>query len=106
MIDSGRRLPYSAAFMAMTPTNESGSHPTLSWQPADGAASYWLTIRDADARPYWAWTGTETSVRFGGGDSPETNQTAVLHETMTWRVAAFDANGGLVAISDSASVSP
>ncbi len=87
-------------------TNESGSHPTLSWQPADGAESYWLTVRAADARPYWAWTGADTSVRVGGGDRPDTNQTAVLHETMTWRVAAFDADGVLIAISDEASISP
>mgnify|MGYP001824530035 CR=1 FL=1 len=92
--------------LVLDPATESGSHPMLSWQPTDGAASYWLTIRDADARPYWAWTGTETNVRIGGGDSPDTNQTAVLHETMTWRVAAFDSSGGLVAISDTATVSP
>ena len=92
--------------LVLEPTSEMGSHPTLSWQSADGAVSYWLVLRDADGRPYWAWTGSETSVRVGGGDSADANQTAVLHEPMTWRVAAFDSSGSLVALSDTVSVSP
>lgn len=90
----------------LDPSTETGSHPTLSWQPIEGAASYWLVLRDADDRPFWAWTGTGTTIRVGGGDSPDTNQTAALHEEMTWSVAAFDGEGNLVALSDPASVAP
>ncbi len=92
--------------VVLEPASEGGNHPTLGWQATEGAASYWLVMRDGDGRPYWAWTGTDTSVRVGGGDSPETNQTAALHETMTWRVAAFDEQGNLVGLSDTATVSP
>lgn len=92
--------------LVLNPITETGSHPTLNWQPADGAAAYWLVLRDAGGRPYWAWTGTDTSVRVGGGDSASTNQTAALHAEMTWSVAAFDEEGNLIALSDSASVAP
>jgi hypothetical protein len=69
---------------------DSGPHPVLGWQPVQGASLCWLMISDSDEEPYWAWTGTGTAVRFGGGDSTELNQTAAIHEDMTWRVAAFD----------------
>jgi hypothetical protein len=87
------------AVVAVEPTTETGSHPLMSWQPVDGATSYWLVVRDAGERPYWAWTGNDTSVRVGGGDNPDTNQTAVVHDAMTWSVAAFDGQGRLIAIS-------
>ncbi len=90
----------------LEPTTETGNHPTLSWQPVDGAASYWLVLRDDDDRPYWAWTGSDTTVRVGGGDRSETNQTAALHGEMTWRVAAFDTDHDLIALSDTARLSP
>lgn len=92
--------------VAFNPTTEAGSHPTLSWNPFEGAMSYWLVLRDTDGRPCWAWTGTDTSVRMGGGDSSDTNQTAALHAGMTWSVAAFDVEGNLVALSDTASLAP
>lgn len=87
-------------------TTETGRHPTLSWRPVDNANSYWLVVRDAEGRAFWAWTGTDTSVRVGGGDTPDVNQTAAVHEAMTWRVAAFDANGRLVALSDEGFLAP
>lgn len=100
------RGDLDVAVVVLEPTTEGGSHPTLSWQPASGAESYWLVVRGADGRPYWAWTGTSTSVRVGGGDRSDTNQTAALHEAMTWRVAAFDAAGVLIGLSDPASLTP
>jgi hypothetical protein len=93
------------AVVVVEPTTETGSHPLMSWQPVDGATSYWLVVRDADERPYWAWTGNDTRVRVGGGDNPDTNQTAVVHEAMTWSVAAFDGQGRLIAISPWTSLS-
>lgn len=87
-------------------STEGGSHPLLEWQPVDGATAYWLILRDSSGRAYWAWSGTETSVRVGGGDRTELNQTAALHEVMTWSVAALDAAGQLLAVSDLTTVSP
>lgn len=89
--------------LALDPAIDDGPHPVLSWQPVDGAASYWLVLHDADGAPYWAWTGTETSVRVGGGDSPDLNQTAAIHNEITWSVAAFDEEENLIALSDVAS---
>lgn len=92
--------------LTLDPADEGGSHPTLSWQPVDGADSYWLVVHDADRRPYWSWTGSVTTVRFGGGDRAETNQTAALHDTMTWSVIALDAEGNPIALSDEAPLTP
>lgn len=86
--------------------DEGGPHPTLAWAPVDGAATYWLVLHDAAGRVYWAWTGVETQVRVGGGDRPELNQTAALHEPMTWSVTAADAAGNIVGFSDVATVAP
>lgn len=85
---------------------DSGPHSVLGWQPVQGAALYWLMISDSDGEPYWAWTGTDTAVRIGGGDSTELNQTAAIHEDMTWRVAAFDETGTLVALSETGALAP
>lgn len=82
-----------------------GPHPALVWEPFDGASSYWLVVFDAAGDPYWAWTGSDPSVRVGGGSVDGMNQTAVVHETMTWRVAAFDANGTLIALSREGTIS-
>lgn len=85
---------------------EPGPHPVLGWEPVPGAASYWLTVTDGAGRPFWAWTGTATTVRVGGGPSAELNQTAAIHEPMTWRVAALDSNGVLVALSEPGDLAP
>lgn len=85
---------------------EPGPHPVLGWEPFEGASSYWLVVVDAAGDPYWAWTGKDSSVRVGGGSTDEINQTAVVHEAMTWRVAAFDENGTLVALSQSGTIFP
>ena len=85
---------------------EDGSHPVLSWQPVDGAASYWLVVHDAEGGPYWAWTGADTSVRLGGGDRAETNQTAALSAALTWSVLALDADGIPLAVSGEGQLAP
>lgn len=99
------RTDLGIAEVKLHPADEGGPHPTLGWDPVDGAATYWLVLRDSGGI-YWAWTGAETSVRVGGGDSDEINQTAALHEPMTWAVSAFDGSGTLIALSDVAEVTP
>lgn len=85
---------------------EPGPHPVLSWEPFEGASSYWLTVIDSGDDPYWAWTGKVSSVRVGGGQTEETNQTAAIHEDMIWRIAAFDPDGELIALSQAGTISP
>lgn len=87
-------------------TDEGRPHPTLSWDPVSGAVTYWLTLRDGSGAIYWAWSGEETNVRVGGGDTPDLNQTAALHEPMTWSVIAVDEAGTLIGLSDFGSVAP
>ena len=100
------REDLGIGLVVLESVTDAGSHPTLAWQQVQGASSYWLVVHDAEGRPYWAWTGSGTSVRIGGGDRSETNQTAAVHESLTWRVAAFDADGVLVALSETASLTP
>lgn len=90
----------------LRPADEGGPHPALEWEPVNGAATYWLVVRDGSGEVYWAWTGVDTRVRIGGGDRPELNQTAALYEPMTWVVAAVDESGSLLAFSDVGTVAP
>lgn len=92
--------------LVLDPATEGGSHPTLSWQPVDGAATYWLVLLDRSGNAHWAWTGSDTAVRVGGGDRAEENQTAAVFEPMTWTVSAFADDGSLLAISASSTVAP
>ena len=81
------------------PSTEGGPHPELSWEPVPDAVAYWLVLQRADGEATWAWTGSETSTRVGGGASPDLNQTAAVHAEMQWVVTAFDANDEVIAIS-------
>ncbi len=92
--------------LTLLPTTESGPHPTLSWEAVEDAAAYWLVVLDGSGRAHWAWTGSDTSVRFGGGERADENQTSPLHEPMTWSVSALDAAGLVIALSDVGSLTP
>jgi hypothetical protein len=100
------RADIGIASIALRPADEGGPHPTLEWESVEGAATYWLVLRDGSGHVYWAWTGADTRVRVGGGDHSELNQTAALYEPMTWMVGAVDGMGSLLASSDVATVSP
>jgi hypothetical protein len=78
----------------------------LSWQAVPSASSYWLVVQDSNGNPYWAWTGSDTEVRFGGGDTDALNQTAVLYEPMSWRIVALAVDGRVVAFSEYAAIEP
>ena len=47
-----------------TATN-AGPVPVFEWQAVSGADAYRLSVRGPEART-WAWTGAETSIRYGG----------------------------------------
>ncbi len=96
----------NAITIRLDDVQEQGPHPVLTWRPIDGATSYWLVVVDSDERPYWAWTGEASSVRVGGGSSGALNQTAAIHEPMSWRVGAFDDAGVLVGLSERGTLSP
>src|SRR5687768_15412818 len=74
-----------------------GTVPVFEWRPLAGADSYLLSVRGPDRRG-WAWSGTETSVRYGGVVEGQAGPTIV--PGMYWSVAAFDAAGPLLALSE------
>lgn len=83
--------------IALTAT-EPGPRPLLSWSGVDDAALYQLTVLDADGVPYWAWSGTETSVHLGGMENPDAIG-AWVFEPLSWMVVARDASGAPVGMS-------
>jgi ABC-type Fe3+-hydroxamate transport system substrate-binding protein len=97
-------LDIESVGLGAVPTGQ--RRPVLSWTPVAGAARYALVVRAGGDAPYWAWTGTETTIRLGGSGDGENVQLAQLHEAMTWRVSAFDASGRLLAISDVGALRP
>jgi len=80
-----------------------GPVPVFEWRAMAGADTYLLSVRGPDRRG-WAWSGTETSVRYGGVVEGQSGPTIV--PGMYWSVAAFDAGGPLLALSELRPVSP
>ena len=103
--DSRQRLAEGGAPSIQLAIVEPGPHPVLEWDAVAGADEYWLVVLDGDGVAYWSWIGEGTSVRFGGGDNPELNQTAVLFEPMTASVAAVS-SGTVIAISEVTELEP
>lgn len=88
-----------------TEPNEPGPRPELSWSPVDGAAAYDLIVLDAERRPYWGWSGADTSVHLGGVSNPEAIG-AWVFEPLTWIVTARDGAGRTLAVSQQAALEP
>lgn len=84
---------------------EPGPHPTLAWQPVDGAVVYEVVVLDADRSPYWAWSGPELSVSLGGVSDPDATG-AWVFEPLTWTVQARGADGATLALSEPAQLLP
>ncbi len=91
----------------VTPPSGGGERPLLEWTEVDGAGEYDVVVLTEDGEPYWAWVGQTNSVVFGGGDPDgEPGQLAVVHGPLTWTVAAFDAAGDLLALSERIPLAP
>lgn len=84
-----------------------GERPLLQWEAVDGAAAYIVTVNHPDGPPLWAWEGPATEVPYGGGpaDDPDTTG-ARLDQPARWFVAAIDAEGRLLAVSDRVDIAP
>lgn len=97
----------AVTFLPMVELNptEAGPRPTLSWSPVDGAVRYTLVVLGVDGEPYWAWSGEESSVPMGGIEDPDVVGPWV-HEPMTWTVAASDASGAAIALSQVSILTP
>lgn len=89
-------------------TEGAGEVPAFEWDAVDGAERYRLVVLDGDGQPLWAWNGAETKVNLGGlpGERPEGTPGPVITPGSTWSVAAFDAEGNALAVSELRPVSP
>ncbi len=103
-------VPFAdiATVELLTATNGVGIKPLFEWSPVNGAASYSVYVQFSDGQPYWAWSGTDTSVYLGGLHfaPPENAEGPILLDGMAWAVLAFDANGNVIASSVLQPISP
>ena len=91
----------------LTPMSGGGTRPILEWETVDGAAGYDVALNGPGGGIYWAGWATGTSIPVGGEPliDPEFSGPSVS-EGMTWSVAAYDADGYLVAISAMRPIAP
>ena len=89
-------------------TEGAGEVPTFTWTSVPSASLYRLVVLDAAGGPIWAWEGAATSVNLGGlpDERPVGEPGPVIDTGSSWSVAAFDADGHVVAVSASRPVSP
>lgn len=110
--DEGGGTPIDAGLPAvelLAPgATGAGEVPAFEWQAVEGAARYRLVVIDGNGEPLWAWNGAETKVNLGGlpGERPEAESGPVITPGSIWSVAAFDAEGNALAISELRPVSP
>lgn len=97
-------LPPPFPEIEVQPT-EAGPRPLLSWTAVEGAATYEIVVLDAGGTPYWAWSGTDSSVHLGGMENPDAAG-AWVFEPLSWVVAARDAEGTTLAMSARADLLP
>ena len=94
------------AMQLLTPATGVGVRPELAWEPVQGAQRYSLTLhREDEAAAYWAWSGTETTVRVGPTEDLSVGG-AHVEPGMTWWVVAFDETGTVVAQSGERPIAP
>lgn len=89
-----------------TPVSGGGARPVLAWEAFDGAADYVVAVHDGDERPYWAWTTSDTRVRIGLTERPETAPGPRVADGTTWVVIARDADGTAIASSPRRPIGP
>ena len=84
----------------LTPTSGGGTRPILEWEAVDGAAGYEVALSGPGGGIYWAGWATGTSIPVGGEPliDPAYSGPSVS-EGMTWSVAAYNADGYLLAVS-------
>lgn len=98
---------YPELALSAPATTGAGTSPVFAWDAVDDAAAYRLAVVTADG-PVWAWSGAETTVVFGGYAEVPAEGVGALRLTSAawWSVAAFDADGVLLAVSGHRAVAP
>ena len=97
-----------AEVVVATPEHGNPTRPLLGWESVDGAAEYEVVVFHPDGRPWWAWSGTTTEVVLGGLAAPDVVELGGPTATpgTTWGVFAFDAEGRLLAVSETRALEP
>jgi len=101
-------LDSLATITILTPTDGNGPRPLLEWEPVNGAVHYLLTVTPPDDVAYWAWSGAESMVWFGGTHEQPPDGVAgpTLFEPMELRVVAVDDADRIIAASQPALINP
>lgn len=89
-----------------TPVSGGGDRPVLAWEAVDGAGDYVVMVHSDDDTPYWSWATSETQVRVGLTDRPDTAPGPRVAEGMTWVVVARDGDGLPIATSPRRPIAP
>lgn len=95
-----------AVVVQTTPVSGGGARPVLEWEPVDGTDDYVVMVHAADDAPYWSWSTSDTQVRVGLTDRPDTAPGPRVAEGMTWVVVARDADGLPIATSPRRPIAP
>jgi hypothetical protein len=99
--DESTELPGLAVIEVLGPDESEGADvPHFEWSAVRGAEEYGVVVSD-DEGAVWAWRGTDTDIWFGGlsRERPAGMAGPVVPPGSTWRVAAFDSEGNVVAVS-------
>ena len=91
----------------LTPTSGGGTRPILEWEAVEGAIGYEVALNGPGGGIYWAGWATGTSIPVGGEPLVDPAYSGPsVSEGMTWSVAAYDADGYLVAVSAMRPIAP
>ena len=100
--------PNVASIQLLTDIEGAGGKPLFAWKVVSGASRYQLIVFDEAGEPYWAWEGAGTQIYMGGTDAqpPDDSSGPSIDTGYTWAVAAYDADGKILAASEIRSISP
>lgn len=83
----------------LTGVEGNDAYAMLEWVGLDAASEYTVTVFTADGRPWWAWSGPETSVPLGGLRTEVDLGGPRAGPGVTWFVVGRDGDGRLVGVS-------
>ncbi len=83
----------------LTEVEGNDAYAMLEWVGLDAASEYTVTVFTADGRPWWAWSGPETSVPLGGLRTEVDLGGPRAGPGITWFVVGRDGDGRLVGVS-------